>query len=600
MTPAPLPGGIAAGDVPVWQRIRRHAVPRWMIERATAHRLAGDWRAACAAAAVDPAFDLDDLRDRYGDRTADAVAEDLRHLAPDLMRWHLPRLLGGRTTLATYRRIVLARYDALQHGDQPGDGRPYANTLTFHIATTPMTEGPQRLSLRCAPLGAESARGAEDWTRARHLWDARHTAELRERHTGGAARLPFFHADGTPLTTGELPAEDPGSADPSARAEWAAVLHARGDTVGAFHAAGIELDTTQPEGVRSYYQATPAEVLARTGLDLGRLARECRRLAADGPVHAFRVPVHWRWHLLLETTGPGPDAPLRARSVERDAAATAPLLPEYVWKSQADLHLLRTGRLTVDALHPLVAAALFPQAAPASGPPGPEAPEPVRVRCRDGAWHEVRFQDGELSIPHTAEEVRREQALRAFGGAVAGCFAVRASVGTGASRLPRALREQRRDLSLRAQHGDTPGVLALLDAGADPRQLLPNGRTLLHLLHLLDHEDLLPRLLAAGLDLEAADRTGRTPLMMAVTYGGSPELVRAFLAAGARIDVTDAMELSLAQVIRRYRREDLGFLRERVEEAFPGTGAEWWDEWLEDREEYADDASDQDEEDEDA
>jgi hypothetical protein len=30
-----------------WRRVRRYAVPRWMIEQATERRLAGDWRGAC-------------------------------------------------------------------------------------------------------------------------------------------------------------------------------------------------------------------------------------------------------------------------------------------------------------------------------------------------------------------------------------------------------------------------------------------------------------------------------------------------------------------------------------------------------------------------
>lgn len=114
---AELPGGLQPEDRPAWRRIRRYAVPGWMIEQATAHRLAGDWRAACAAAAVDVEFELPAVEARYGAAVAEAVAEDLRHFAPDLLRWHLPRYLGGRTTIATDRRILLASYGG------PG-GRP--------------------------------------------------------------------------------------------------------------------------------------------------------------------------------------------------------------------------------------------------------------------------------------------------------------------------------------------------------------------------------------------------------------------------------------------------------------------------------------------
>ncbi|MFF5446215.1 ankyrin repeat domain-containing protein [Streptomyces sp. NPDC012888] len=583
MTYASLPGGLPPSDVPVWLRVRRYAVPRWMIERATAHRLAGDWRAACAAAAVDPVFDLDAIRGEFGAATAEAVAGDLRHLAPDLLRWHMPRLLGGRTTLDTYRRIVLARYAC-----DPAPAEP----LTLYATTSPMTEGPQRITLYCAPFGADPFRTApQDWSGARHLWDARHAGELRDRHARGADRLPFFRADGTPLPPEAYPGEDPGATDPAARAEWAAVLLAKGESALACAAAGLELDATENGDTPAYLRIDPAKVLAAAGLDLAGLAAETRRLAAAGAGDRFRIAVHWRFHLLLLADGPDASAPLRAAFADRDEVADVPFLPEHAWRPDPDLHLVRAGRLTPGELHPLVAAALFPQAGPAAGPRPPAAPAPLRVRCR-GEWHEVRFRDGELDMPHTPQERQREQALRAFGGAVAGCFAVGQTVRTGEGRLPRALREQQRELALRAQHGDTPGVLALLDAGVDPRMLLPNGRSLLHLLQLLDHEPLLPRLLAAGLELEAQDKTDRTPLMSAVTYGGSPELVRALLDAGARIDVVDNMDMSLAQVIRRYARTDLGFLRERVLEEFPGIGSDWWDEWMDEQEEYASDEED--------
>lgn len=106
------------------------------------------------------------------------------------------------------------------------------------------------------------------------------------------------------------------------------------------------------------------------------------------------------------------------------------------------------------------------------------------------------------------------------------------------------------------------------------------GRSLLHVLNLVDHEPLLPRLLAAGLDLEARDSQDKTPLFVAVADGGSPALVEALLDAGARIDVEDHMEQSLAHVIRRYRRSDLSFLEKRVREEYPDVGADWWDDYL--------------------
>ncbi|MCZ0990918.1 hypothetical protein O1M54_44805 [Streptomyces diastatochromogenes] len=86
---------------------------------------------------------------------------------------------------------------------------------------------------------------------------------------------------------------------------------------------------------------------------------------------------------------------------------------------------------------------------------------------------------------------------------------------------------------------------------------------------------------------------------MAVNDLGSKALVEALVAAGARLDVIDQSELSLAQLVRRYKRPDLAFLRERVEEEHPGVGAEWWDEWMDEQDEYySDEADDPDDEEE--
>src|SRR5439155_21069378 len=53
-------------EAAAWRRIRRYAVPRWMIERATERRLAGDWQGACAAANGDVLFDLAEVADHCG------------------------------------------------------------------------------------------------------------------------------------------------------------------------------------------------------------------------------------------------------------------------------------------------------------------------------------------------------------------------------------------------------------------------------------------------------------------------------------------------------------------------------------------------------
>ncbi|MFE2298825.1 ankyrin repeat domain-containing protein [Streptomyces sp. NPDC059445] len=569
------------------RRIRRYAVPRWMIERAAAARLAGDWRAACAAANVDVAFTLSEVADQCGHDVATALEHDLRHLAPDLLRWHLPRILGGRTTLATDKTVVLARYRP-KAADEDRLTAPY-----LHITTPAMVEGPQRIALRFGTVedekdGGVFGPGTEDWRHARHLWDARHTTELRERCGGGTDRPPFFHADATPLNTHELPTADPGTGDPASRAEWTTLLHEKGETRAALAAAGIEADLTPVENSR-WYRVDLEELLGGIALDHTRLEPEIRRQVAAGVGDRFVIAAHWRTYILLE---PAAGGGLLMRAVDREEAKGVPLLAEALWRRLPDLDLLRAGGITAERLHPLVREALFPAlpvpATPA-GPPEPTLPEPVRVRCR-GEWHEVAFRPGGLlAMPHTDDEQQRERALRAFGGTVAGCFALEQTWTSGDGRLPKALRIQRTELFLRAQHGDTPGVLALLDAGVDPRVRDPKGRTLLHLLNLLDHEPLLPRLLAAGLDIEARDQRERTPLYVAANDLGSKALVKALVAAGARLDVVDESELSLAQIVRRYKRRDLAFLQKRVQTEHPGIGADWWDEWMEEEaENYAD------------
>jgi ankyrin repeat protein len=143
---------------------------------------------------------------------------------------------------------------------------------------------------------------------------------------------------------------------------------------------------------------------------------------------------------------------------------------------------------------------------------------------------------------------------------------------SGEGRLPKALSEQRRELYSRVQHGDTPGVLRLLDAGVDPRFRDGRRRTLLHALIHLDHEVLLPRLLAAGVDLEAMDHNRRTALHVAVGDNGSAALVRALLAAGANPDVTDDQGLSLPRLIRLRKRTDLDFLLALLDRDRPAAG----------------------------
>jgi len=544
-------------------------VPRRMIEQAAQRRLAGDWRGACAAANVDVEFDLPDVTQRHGAETAAQLEADLRHFAPDLLRWHLPRWLHGRSTLTPGQCVTLASYA----------GHP-SNGPHMHVITRKMIDGPQRLTLRFGAIDAErySPRygHVQDWRLTRYLWDTRHSAELLE-HCGGGSRAPFRNADGTPRAASELPTDDPGPGDPVGRAEWITLLSDRDGIEQACAAAGITLDDALRENRR--YGRPTIEALAKQPLALATLEPEVRRLAAAGLGNRCQFASNRLQLLQLNLNAGAPGLSIRPADwadVER-----APALPEAVWRRLPDLDLLRFGDIAPGQLHPLVSASLFPARAPhdTDGPPGPalRPPAATRVRCR-GEWHEVRSLDGRLRTAHTEEEERRERAIRAFGGPVTGCFAVAQAWTSGTGWLPKALREQRLEFFSRVQQGDTAEVLRLLDAGIDPRIRDGRQRTLLHQLHLLDHEAMLPRLLAAGLDLEARDQSQRTPLHVAV--GEGPEaLVRALLDAGARTDVADDGDRSLPYVILHHRRRELRFLYDTVVRDHPKLADELYYSW---------------------
>ncbi|MFC9975125.1 hypothetical protein ACFVH6_29915 [Spirillospora sp. NPDC127200] len=163
-----------------WLLARRYAVPRWMIEEAAERRSAGDWRGACVGVDVeiDPAHLTSDLED------------DLRHLAPDLLRRHLPRVPQVRLHLPA--PDAGAGRVRRPHAATPRSAAGRAQRLRLRLA--------ESLPSRYGPAGAPVVR--EDWSGLRHLWDARRAGELLA-HCGGGDRPPFLHADGTPRAADE-------------------------------------------------------------------------------------------------------------------------------------------------------------------------------------------------------------------------------------------------------------------------------------------------------------------------------------------------------------------------------------------------------------
>lgn len=515
-------------ELTVWQRVRRYAVPTRMIDECTDRRLAGDWRGACAAGRVDTDVDLAEVARTHGAAAAERIVAELAGFAPDLLRWHLPRALGGRTSLATGLTFTLApRLDVVGQ-----------DTPALQVELPKTVDGSQRLRLTVAPLG--KAPGPE---LPGYLWHATESAGLRQAYGGDAHRLPFLTPDGAPVPIAGFTAAT-GDGAP-ARAERSAALLATEQLVEAWREAGLELDETLPAFRYSHYKVSREQVLGQR-LHLVALAPAVRRLASRHAAEGVVLNADWRLRFLFTPDGDT----VRVRMLgENERRGDLPVLAEPLYLVPPDLELLHRGLVTPADLHPLVRAALFPHAR--GGVPAARGPAfgPVRVRCR-GQWHRIDNAGGRLvPLDHTPDEVRREHALRALGGKVAGCFAAQQGWTDGSTRLPRALRDQRRELMQTILHGDTQAVLAMLDAGLDPHVRDGRGSTLLHLLRCLDHEVLLPRLLAAGLPIDARDHRRRTPLHVAVGWVGTPALVLALLEAGADPKAEDDNGTSVTDLV---------------------------------------------------
>lgn len=404
-----------------WLRVREFAVPPSMIETATGRRSSGDWAGACAAAGVDVDLNLRSVADAHGRELAARVRADLRHLAPDLLRWHLPRtapdgLLRPGLTMA------LARYDAW------GPDGPYPAQLV--IRTPPAwADGGQRISLalwdgsladaaaRRHPHPHPSRRFRLDLHR--HLWDARRAGELRSR--SGADRP----------AAGPRPVPDPPLPGP-----------------------------------------VPALRLHRFAVD--RWADEAGiLLRAEGlPVGPVTVRCGVRHRLLLDPAvdgdGPGPPALRISAAPTEGVAAALPVLPDAAAWVPPDLELLRAGAIEAGRLHPLVASALAPEHAPPGDHRDPDPPGgPRLVECR-GARHRIGLVDGVLApLDHDPAEIRREELLVALTGNPLPCLRAIDE----AHRRPHCLSGVRE----RLLHGDIAGALAVVEGLLGPDAVLRGG-----------------------------------------------------------------------------------------------------------------------------
>ncbi|MFI9407099.1 hypothetical protein [Nocardia sp. NPDC052316] len=343
-----------------WPRVREFAVPPAMIETATARRLVRDWAGACAAAGFDVDIDLRSVACRHGPELAGRIRADLRSLAPDLLRWHMPRIAPDGL-LRPGLTIALARYET---------GCGSARFLYLVVRTAPAwADAGQRISLA---LWDGSTAGRHPHPRPdrrfrldlhRHLWDARRVGELRVRSGAEGHHTPL---------------------DPELRTAITGFDHC---AVNRWAAEGEIL--CQAEGRTTTTFVVRYGAKRRLVLDLA---------AADG----------------LRTLRIASEYPTGAMSV-------LPVLPDAATWVLPDLALLRAGAITPDRLHPLVASALVPGYSP-DAPQAPDSTGERLVECR-GEQHRIGLVDGVLAaLDHDPAELRREELLAALSGTPLPCL----------------------------------------------------------------------------------------------------------------------------------------------------------------------------------
>jgi hypothetical protein len=489
-----------------WRHVREFAVPASMIETATARRHAGDWAGACAAAQVDVDLDLRVIASQRGREFAALVRADLRRLAPDLLRWHLPRTVSDGL-LRPGLTISLTRYAGAslsRHAEASSSRHAEASSSRHTGASLSRNAGVEdcaHLVVRTAPSWAKSGQrislalwdpAAEDTgphPRPRpdrrfrldlhpHLWAADRAHELRERC--GAEEFTHLPQSGSP-------AEASAGSGYTATRWTAEVPPGHEDTVPRW--------TT--EVAAGHGDATPrwvAEVPAGRGYAVHRWAAEAAILrVADGYSGPVAVRLGNGRRVLLPDTDPeAHSTPKRGGS----GRGGEPVLPYAATWLPPDLELLRSGVITTDLLHPLVADALSfgqertttssghqPERASAGSGLEPRptttssGDEPERTTAGTGAAaaaarmttagdevrlveccgtvHRVGLVDGRLvPLDHDPEELRREELLAVLGGPPMPCLrAIRT-----ASRNPECLDEVR----TRLIHGDHAGAAALV------------------------------------------------------------------------------------------------------------------------------------------
>ncbi|WP_344652385.1 hypothetical protein [Cryptosporangium japonicum] len=349
-------------------------MPRSLIDAARVRQAVGDWRGACAAAGYGVRIDFDSIHRRYGAATAGTIRTDLRHLVPDLLRWHLPRYAHGAGRLRAGAMIPLADY---------GDGRLTLAALTPQWAL----DAGERVVLTVLPTVG---------------WDRTGDPLSAGLRLGRVRRqrlvAPRFQWDAR--VAHELPVP-PGADSLVTR------LQDLGDAEAAWGAAGIPLALPRLCPERGHRR------LASAPVHLAGLASRASH-ACPG---ADRVALHLGggWTIVLSTA-----PPVSAQLVEAAEAGGIPVLPDAVWSRPIDADLIRLGYLATGDLHPLVADAL---GCPPAGSATSAEPDRIAVRCGTSVHWLVRSDGRIRPLDHSTAELDRERALALLGGPVCGCLA---------------------------------------------------------------------------------------------------------------------------------------------------------------------------------
>lgn len=459
----------------LWLHVRHYAVPLPLIDTATARRRAGDWAGACAAAGLDVDFTPRSLARTHGRDVAAQVRLDLRRLAPELLRWHMPRiapdgLLRPGVTLA------LARYATPRGALHLVARTPPARAAARQRIQLALWDGTRDLTRTDAASRGSRAHPHPRPDRRfrldlhRHLWDAERAHELRERsgvvREGYSAAFPpagSFAGDTAFPPAGYWAREGAESwtrdgSWSSGEDGWAAVSRWADEAAALLRAEG------SPHG---------GAVVVRLGR--GRRVVLEVETPAGGPPRVVARYAEGAYRCANSRAGRGSCAAGCAGCLGSAAAAghrdlrALPVLPDAATWAPPDLALLTAGLITPRELHPLVAAALAPGRVRAVGPPDapPGTPGPRYVLCR-GARHRIGLVGGVLTaLDHGPAEVRREELLTQLSGTPLPCFQAIAEAHRRPENLP--------DVRARLVHGDIRGALAEVEALLGPSARLREG-----------------------------------------------------------------------------------------------------------------------------